>query len=188
MCKSNRGKRLVLFCLIISRNLLLPSPLGGTACGSVLFGSSFRCSDEHASPLCYWIFSLRLRKKDKCLIINSFLFLFLYAKHFGVAWEEGKLYMNNDLVLRVGFFKGISRVLFHSSLESPLSVLLQIFMGNFGCVGTAGSMVSGNFIRRMFVWSRYRGLKAYRTRIYECLNKLNMCLCVMSSICFVIEV
>lgn len=64
------------FCLIFSRNLLQCSPLGDTACGSVLFGSSFRCSDEHASPLCYWIFSLRLRKKDKCLIINSF-FIFV---------------------------------------------------------------------------------------------------------------
>lgn len=119
MCKSNRGKRLVLFFLShFSRNLLQCSPLGDTACGSVLFGSSFRCSDEHASPLCYWIFSLRLRKKDKCLII-TFLFLFLFAKHFGVAWEEGKLYMNNDLVLRVGFFTGISRAFFHSFLESP---------------------------------------------------------------------
>lgn len=78
--------------------------------------------------------------------------------------------MNNDLVLRVGFFTGISGAFFHSYFGIALSVLLQLFMGNFGCVGTADPWHPG-ILYGACVWFRYRGLKAYRTRIYECLNK-----------------
>lgn len=55
-------------------------------------------------------------------------------------------------------------------LGIALSVLLQLFMGNFGCVGTADPWHPG-ILYGACVWFRYRGLKAYRTRIYECLNK-----------------
>jgi hypothetical protein len=68
-CANRTGESGLFFCFLshffrFSRNLLQSSPLGDTACGSVLFGSSFRCSDERASPLCYWIFSPSENKRQ----------------------------------------------------------------------------------------------------------------------------
>lgn len=99
--------------------------------------------------------SLRLRKKDNCLIIISsvFHFLFLFAKHIGVGFgRKGKLYMNNEIwFCGSGFSKGFSRAFPFIFGVAPFSVLLQIFMGIFGGVGTADRRYPGNFIWRMCV-------------------------------------
>lgn len=99
--------------------------------------------------------SLRLRKKDNCLIIISsvFYFCFYFAKHIGVGFgRKGKLYMNNEIWFcgsgfSKGFFSGFSIHIW----SRPFSVLLQIFMGIFGGVGTADRRYPGNFIWRMCV-------------------------------------
>lgn len=156
------------------------SPLGDTACGSVLFGSSFRCSDEHASPLCYWIFPLSVweKKTNVWLLYRVFLFfLFLFCEaYWSGLWEDGKaIYEQWDLVLRVGLFKGIFSGFSIHIWSRPFSVLLQIFMELLAVLEQRIDVIRG-ILFGACVWFRYRGLKAYRTRIYECLNKRFICL------------
>lgn len=157
VCKSNQGKRLVLlfFCLIL-RNLLQFLPIGRQACGSVLFGSSFRCSDEHASPLCYWIFPLSQSEKKRQMFDYIVCFYFFVSilrsiLEWALGGRESYIWTMRSGFAGRGFQRHFSRAFSIHIWSRPFSVLLQIFMGNFGGVGTADRRYPGNSIWRMCV-------------------------------------
>jgi hypothetical protein len=158
-CANRTGESGLFFCFFVSffETCYNSSPLGDTACGSVLFGSSFRCSDEHASPLCYWIFPLSQSEKKRQMfdyyIVCFSIFCFYFAKHIGVGLGGRESYiwtMRSGFAGRV-FQRDSSRAFSIHIWSRPFSVLLQIFMGNSGGVGTADRRYPGNFIWRMCV-------------------------------------
>lgn len=80
-----------------------------------------------------------------------FIFCFYFAKHMGVALggRESHIWtMRSGFAGRV-FLRDFSRAFSIHIWSRPFSVLLQIFMGNFGGVGTADRRDPGNFTWRM---------------------------------------
>lgn len=129
VCKSN-GESGLFFCVVF----LLPTqqpcpPRRRQRVDSVLFGSSFRCSDNNASPVLLDI--SRLGKTNVFDLVSLFL-----AKHLGVV---GRSY---DMIWFAGRVIRILGPLFWNAL------VLQ-FHGKLRCVGS-GSMYPG-FLWRMCV-------------------------------------
>lgn len=117
VCKSNRGKRLVLlfFCLVFFSKLVTISPLWETqrvdlSCLVLLFAA---LTNTRAPCVTGYSLSPSEKKRqlfDYYLVCFSF-FCFYFAKHIGVGFgRKGKLHMNNEIwFCGSGFSKGFSR-------------------------------------------------------------------------------
>jgi hypothetical protein len=158
VCKSNRGKRLVfLFFCLIFRNLLQFLPIGRHSvwiCPVWFFFSLLWRTREPLVLLDIPSLSVWEKKTNVWLLYRVFFyFLFLFAKHIGVGLGGRESYiwtMRSGFAGRV-FQRDSSRAFSIHIWSRPFSVLLQIFMGNSGGVGTADRRYPGNFIWRMCV-------------------------------------
>lgn len=113
-------------------------------------------------------------------IVCFYFFCFYFAKHIGVGFGRmGKLYMNNEIwFCGSGFSKGFSRAFPFIFGIAPFRCCCKSSWELLAVLEQRIDVIRG-ILFGACVWFRYRGLKAYRTRIYECLNKRFICL-VMS--------
>lgn len=143
------------FCLIF-RNLLQFLPIGRHSVWICPVWFFFSLLWRTREPLVLLdIPSLSVWEKRQMFdyyIVCFSIFCFYFAKHIGVGLGGRESYI---WTMRSGFagrvFQRDSRAFSIHIWSRPFSVLLQIFMGNSGGVGTADRRYPGNFIWRMCV-------------------------------------
>lgn len=187
VCKSNRGKRLVLLFFVspfFSKLVTTILPLWeiqrvDLSCLVLLFAAL-----TNTRAPCVTGYSLSQSEKKRQMfdyyIVCFYFFCFYFAKHIGVGFGRmGKLYMNNEIwFCGSGFSKGFSRAFPFIFGVAPFRCCCKSSWELLAVLEQRIDVIRG-ILFGACVWFRYRGLKAYRTRIYECLNKRFICL-VMS--------